>query len=340
MAEMTEQEIQEMIQKAREGDAEANFRMSEWALQQAMEEPEEERWNTLAAKCLFKSAEAGYEPAKERMDELIRQLEEEKAAAAPANEPSGAEDTAPLDFEEETAAEDESSEEEAKRLPSVDLRKIAAGASAALGKAGSFFQGLFRKITAARQNKSAASASDQEAAPARSGRAAHAKSFTSFFRFSEWDDDRWKKAQRICLIVIIVLVILVAILLLSGRDPKEPEPEPTPEITATATPAPAKPTPTPEPEKYPDETIRAAIGAASLEEKPTDAEYVEKATTATVKTNGGVLHVRRGPSTSFDRITSIPNGTSVEVYALKNNWALVVYEDQYGWCSTQYLTMN
>lgn len=340
MAELTEQEVQEMIQKAREGDAEANFRMSEWALQQAMEEPEEERWNTLAAKCLVKSAEAGYEPAKERMDELISQLEAEKASEAPAEKPAPAQ-AAVYEPEEEDDAVGEDISSEARK-PALDLGKVADGAKAAAAATGAFFTGLIEKIKAKRAEKAEAAGAGEESegTKARHG-AAHAKSgLASFFRFSEWDDAQWKKAQRICLIVIIVLVLLVAILLLNGRSKKEAAPEATPEVTVETTPEPVQPTATPEPPKYPDDTVRAAIAAAALEETPSDTEYVSEATTATVKTNGGVLRVRKGTSTSFDIITTVTNGTSVEVYALKNNWALVSHDGQYGWCSTQYLTMN
>lgn len=76
MTDLTEREEQEMIERAKAGDPEANYQMSFWALEQAAAEPSEERWNRLAAKCLVKAAQAGYEPARKRMEKLLKELEE------------------------------------------------------------------------------------------------------------------------------------------------------------------------------------------------------------------------------------------------------------------------
>ena len=100
----------------------------------------------------------------------------------------------------------------------------------------------------------------------------------------------------------------------------------------------AAPTPTPEPpELYPDEATRSAIASAALDVHPEDADYVTEATTATVTTQGSELNMRRGTDSSYGQITTIPNGTTVTVYAYKGSWALVYYSGSYGWCSTTYL---
>ena len=340
MAEYNEQEIQEMIRKAREGDAEANFRMSEWALEQAMAEPEEERWNRLAAKCLVKSAEAGYEPAKKRMDELIRQLEEEKSAPADQEIPPAAQEPAPRPAAAEPAEE--------PRSTADTLRAAAAGAKAFFGKAAAFAADLLKKPEddGGDEESDAPSARAETPAPARPRHterenrtragAKHAGGLASYFNFSSWGDAQWKKAQKIALIVLIAVVLLVVILLLAGKKEKVEEPEPEPQIPAAATTIPL-PTATPAPTIYPDETLRSAIAASAVEVKPDDAEYVTEATTATVKTNGGVLYMRKGNGTNYDRIDAIPNGTSVEVFAIKGGWSLVRYKDAYGWCSGDYL---
>lgn len=334
MAELTDQEIQEMIQKAREGDAEANFRMSEWALEQAMEEPEEERWNRLAAKCLVKSAEAGYQPAKERMDELIRQLEDEQNASSPqvSEEIPESRET----FDEEPAptqppvrkAPSPSAE---PRQAAFSLEKLKSGAAAVFAKVSAFVADLFKKPTQSEDGGDGEPTSRTRAA------AKHTAGLAAMFRFSEWTDTQWKKAQRICLIVCIVLVLLIIIMVFSGRGKKEAEPEETPAIPAAATAEPVQPTATPEVVLYPDAAVRSAIESANLDVAPADTDYVTEATTATVKTNGSVLNMRRGTASTYGQIGTIPNGTEVDVYAYKSNWALVSYNGAYGWCSTEYL---
>lgn len=342
MAELTDQEIQEMIQKARDGDAEANYRMSEWALEQAMAEPEEERWNRLAARCLVKAAEAGYEPAQERMEHLFHQIEEDEE-----RERALEREQAQQSFDDAPAAEDETEEapprperrpQPRQRTPEKSTAQTAAavwntvktGAAAGFSKASAFVTGIFKKPEEEDE--------DTEPAPARSG-AKHAGGLAARLRISDWGEAEWKRAQRICLIVCLVLVVIIIVIVASGRSSsKTEEAEPTPTIPAAATAEPV-PTATPEPVLYPDETVRAAIesASASLDIKPEDTDYVTEPTTATVKTNGSVLNMRRGTSSNYGQIGTIPNGTSVDVYAYKSNWALVQYNGTYGWCSTEYL---
>lgn len=72
MTDLTPEEERIMIERAKAGDPAANYKMSLWALDQALAEPEEERWNRLAAKCLVRAADAGYPPARERMEALLQ----------------------------------------------------------------------------------------------------------------------------------------------------------------------------------------------------------------------------------------------------------------------------
>lgn len=304
MLELTEQQVQEMIDRARTGDPEANYQMSQWALDQALAEPEEERWNRLAAKCLVRAAEAGYAPAQQRMDELIQQLEEEESGR------SGAAPEAP-----EPAPRPERKAPAAKKPAS-------GGVSGAAAKVGALFRGF---------------GSSSEKKPARSGGQTSGEK-APFFRFSEWNDDQWKTLQRVCLIICAVLAVFIIILLIShgARKDKEPEPvETTPEVVIT--PEPVAPTPTPLVEVYPDEATRSRIAAANLDVFPEDLDYVTAQTSGTISTSGSDLNMRRGTASSYGIITTIPNGTSVEVYAYKNSWALVQYGSDLGWVSSEFL---
>lgn len=317
MTELTEREIQEMIEKARAGDAEANYRMSEWALEQAVEEPEEERWNRLAAKCLVRAAEAGYAPAQKRMDELIRQLEDgaETRGAEQSERPQPARETP-----------DDAPAPGGSVLTSV--RQTLAGAAASVA-------GLFGRS----DRGATVGAPADTRAGAHSG--ARAGGFldraASFFRFSDWGPEKTRRVQRISLIVCAALILLIIIIILSSRGGSAEQAEEEPQIPAAATAEPVQPTATPVVELYPDESIRTAIASANLEVFPEDADYVAQETKATVSTSGSDLNLRRGTAATYGQITTIPNGTSVDVYAYKSGWALVYYSGSYGWCSGDYL---
>ena len=142
--------------------------------------------------------------------------------------------------------------------------------------------------------------------------------------------------QRICLIVCAALVLLIIILLITGKGDKKEEAE-EPQIPVAATAEPIQPTPTPEVKLYPDETVRSAIEAAELDVKPSDTDYVTEPTRLKVSTQGSDLNMRRGTDSTYSQIRMIPNGTEVDVYAYKGNWALVYYNGVYGWSSTSYL---
>ena len=62
--------------------------------------------------------------------------------------------------------------------------------------------------------------------------------------------------------------------------------------------------------------------------------------TGTVKTSGGNLNMRSGPSTSASRIASIPNKTVVKVLEAGPEWTKIQYDGKTGYVSSAYLTLN
>ena len=319
MQDLTEQQEQEMIRRAKAGDPEANYQMSLWALEQAIAEPEEERWNRLAAKCLVKAVDAGYEPAKEKMRELLGETEE---SSAPQPEASSYEyDYAPRP-RRETSPRDErpAGPETAPAASRTSLAGIGAAIGGFAAAAAAKVKGLF-----ARSGKSGPSGT-------KTGRGGKG----GFLNFSEWDDAKWKKMQRICVIVCIVLVLLIILLLITGkkRSKETQDVVPTPVAELVDTPAPS---PTPQQAAYPNDTVRQEIAAASLDTYPEEADFVTEAQTVTVATSGSSLNMRRGPGQSANIVGSLPNGTTTDVYAFKNGWALVKYDGTWGWCSKEYL---
>lgn len=319
MTDLTRQEEREMIEKAKAGDPEANYRMSFWALEQAAEEPGEERWNQLAAKCLVKAAQAGYEPAKKHMAQLLQAMEEQDAA-----EKTPAPDEEDVLFRREPT-EAEPADERAEQPVEKPVGRRAA-ATAAGGAAG--FAALGKG--AAEKGKSLARKASELVSGLKDG---------SFGKSAaEWPEEKWKKIQLMCVIACIVLAFLIVLMLVTGKDAKGEK-----ENVAMPTPAAAEPlevTPSPSPVPYPDEATKAIIAAADLDIFPEEGDFVSKATTATVDVNSG-LNLRAGPSSSYGQIVLMDADAKVEVYAIKNDWALVLYEENtWGWCSEDYLDMN
>lgn len=70
-----------------------------------------------------------------------------------------------------------------------------------------------------------------------------------------------------------------------------------------------------------------------IEDKPVDPETG----VATVKTSGSALNMRKSPSTSAERVTRIPNGSTVTVVEKGEKWTKVKYNGKTGYVSTQYL---
>ena len=316
MTDLTSQEEREMIEKAKAGDPEANYKMSFWALEQAAAEPGEERWNQLAAKCLVKAAQAGYEPAQKHMAQLLQALEEQEAgeqASGPKPELSVEEPT-----EEWVPAS--GGKPAAEKTASRRATPASGGAAgfAALGK------------SAAEKGKSLVQKAKNVISGLKDG---------SFGRgAAEWPAEKWKKIQIMCVIACIVLAFLIVLMLVTGKDTGKEAAE-----VAMPTPAAAEHvevTPSPSPVPYPDEATKALIAAAELDIYPEDGDYVSKATTAVADVNSG-LNLRSGPSSSYGQIVLMDADAKVEVYAVKNGWALVLYKgDTWGWCSDDYLTMN
>ena len=321
MLDLTEQQEQEMIRLAKAGDPEANYQMSLWALDQAIAEPEEERWNRLAAKCLVKAAEAGYEPAKEKMNELLQQ-----SSDAPETQPAAAPYAAP-------AAESAPRPEPA--APAAPSPAAAPAAPAAKNTAGSIVEKVkgFFAVAAAKVKGLFAKSGEAGTGKAASGSGKK----PGFLNFSEWDDAKWKKMQRICVIICIVLVLLIILLLITGRHRRKSAADdvlPTPVAEVVDTPA---PTTTPVPAAYPSDTVKQEIAAASLDVYPEDADFVTEATSRTVSTTSSPLNMRKSPDAGGTWVSSLPSGTTVDVYAFKNGWALVKSGNTWGWCSVDYL---
>ena len=80
---MTDMDEAKMIEQAKAGDPKAQFELSQWARQMSILEPNEERWNRVAAKALVDAANGGYEPAKIMVQELISGKKAPEAPAEP-----------------------------------------------------------------------------------------------------------------------------------------------------------------------------------------------------------------------------------------------------------------
>jgi len=302
-----------MIRKAQAGDPEANYQMSFWALEQAAAEPEEERWNRLAAKCLVKAAEAGYPPARERMNRLLREMEDrEKVAAAPVMpEPAPKEETrkaVPVQAEPETASS--GGKMSALASGAADVGKTAAAkGKALLDKAKGLFSGNG-------QDAAGGHAADEDA-----------------------DTAKWKKMQLMCTIACVVLLFLIVLMILTGREDRASRKEQE-QMPAAAMAELQETAPSPTPEPYPTEEIRAAIEGALLDIFPAEEDYVHQPTTAVIDSGMG-LRLRMGPATSYDQVVMMDEDAEVPVYAIRDDWAFVVYNDEsYGWCSTEYLDIQ
>lgn len=318
MTDLTREEKRILLEKAKAGDPEANYRISFWALERAEDEPDNPTWNKLAVDCLMTAAEGGCGQAERYLAQLRLALEVQ-APAAKEYEPDPAEDDL---FREESAAEwtPAPTEKHAKQEP-VHRRAKAAGGVAGLAVLGE---------SIAEKGKNLA----QKAA----GFVAGLKNGAASKGGAEWTEAKWKRVQLMCVIACIVLAFLIVLMLVTGKSGKAEAEE-----VAMPTPAAAEHvtvTPSPSPVPYPDEATKAVIAAAELDIFPEDGDYVSEATTAKLKVNSG-LNLRSGPSSSYGQIVLMEANAQVEVYAVKNGWALVLYEDDtWGWCSKEYLSID
>lgn len=62
--------------------------------------------------------------------------------------------------------------------------------------------------------------------------------------------------------------------------------------------------------------------------------------TAVVTTSGGSLNLRKGAGTSYDKITTIPNGATVSLLEKSGNWYKVNYNGTVGWVDGSYLNVG
>lgn len=332
MREWTEQEEQEMIERAKAGDPEANYELSLWALRRSEEEPEESRWNRLAAKCLVKAAQAGYGPAKERMDSLLKQSAAQKEASLKQEEID--EPPAPVKLSEaRQAAARQRARQSTARRPASESR-ARRGEDPENGYGPSAWDGDDEDEY-------------EDDAPARGSGRKFGGGPLSFF--SQWTESQWRTMELVCVAICVVLLAAILVMVFTGRN-NESSP------SGTSVPPPseaetAETEPTPEPEQYPDDDTRAAIMAADLQVFPMDENYEAVPTTGTVSVNGTSLRLRKGPNTSYEQTelsdgskAEMSNGTVVDVYARKDGFALVGYNDNgttvYGWCSADYLVLS
>ena len=371
MNEWTEQQEQQMIERAKAGDPQANYELSLWALSRSEEEPDEPRWNRLAAKCLVKAAEAGYGPAQKRMAELLDQAKGGKAPAAQSTARRPKSRPEPEDQEDELPEEDdEPAPPEPVRIS--DARRARRDprrqSTARRPEPEQDWEDESERGRAARRaREEEPEPEDEEPYDDEDGDdyadewdddyADEDEDDDGVFPFQglfgrgrgrgagggrQWGEAQWRKMEIICVAVCAVLLLLIAVMILTGRRSSTANPgsvtsaiPPADEVTAAAT-------PTPEPPKYPDDATIAAIQAADLEIYPDDTEFVTVPTSATVRVSSTSLRLRKGPSTEIDKIADMPDGTQVDIYATKDDWCLVKFNDTqkgtlYGWCSSEYL---
>lgn len=362
---MTDMEEKKMIEQAKAGDPKAQFEMSQWARQMSILEPNEERWNRLAAKCLVDSAQGGYEPAKAMVQQLISGQEAEAAPApveeAPANDdktmryvPASQDDRffddfetpAPVAREPERSFYDQAEEDDYDAGDEADelyeepetgfmavLKKVWSAVKKGAMVAAAAIGGLVATLRE-KSKKKASGRAPEEAAPS-GGRRSSSRGRQS--GFSAWVEDNWPVVRIVCIAICVVLAVLIVILLI---PPKEAEPEPTPAIAETMA-----PTPSPTPEPFPNEATKLEISTtATLQYRPgdSDASYYLPASTsftvqAEVATDDGE-NLRQGPS-GYDYpevIMRIPNGTKVTAYARYENsegtvWYLINSGGTWGW---------
>ena len=107
--------------------------------------------------------------------------------------------------------------------------------------------------------------------------------------------------------------------------PVESEPEATPEPEVT---------PEPEPEVTPEPTT-----FDGLAEQPATVFADGEQPTYTTAADSS-MNLRAGPGTNYDKVTSVPAGTSVTALGTNadNSWVVVQVNGQYGWLKVEFLT--
>ena len=83
-------------------------------------------------------------------------------------------------------------------------------------------------------------------------------------------------------------------------------------------------------------TVRDGSVTISIDKQKQD----DPVQTGTVTTQGGNLNVRTGPSTGYDIITQLTNGSSVKVLDEKDGWYQIEIPARYGYVCGEYLRVN
>ena len=83
-------------------------------------------------------------------------------------------------------------------------------------------------------------------------------------------------------------------------------------------------------------TVREGSVTISIDKQ----EQEDPGQTGTVVTQGGNLNVRTGPSTGYDIITQLINGSSVKVIGEKDGWYQIEIPARYGYVCGEYLRVN
>lgn len=369
MDEWTEQEEQQIIERAKTGDPEANYALSLWALSRGEEEPEEPRWNRLAAKCLVKAAQAGYGPAKEQMASLLKQSGQAPAKqSAPKQTAKRSEKPAPSRPAPEPVSDDEDEAEEEEDVGgrhSMPARRSApASRPSAAARFTTPLRQMARRLIPQDEGKDGFDVDearwddgydDETPPPARRGRRdrSHgADQDVGADSGGRWSDDKWRRLEFICVLVCAVLLIVIAVMLFSHkRGGNEGSGNTTSAIPPAGEVASADTNDNNTGNNggvtastYPDEATRAAIMAADLDIQPSPEDYVTEPTSGTVSVGSEYLRLRKGPNVTYDHIAQMPNGTTVSVFAKKNDWDLILYQGDdgpvYGWCSSEYVILT
>lgn len=367
---MTDFEEQKMIEDARAGDPKAKYEMSQWARQMSALEPEEERWNRLAAKCLVESAQAGYEPAKKMVQALIKgqdpmraepEAEEEEAPAEepaeelaeepaeeaefirePADEPAEERpvsagktgypgESSFYDYEREEEPEAEADEEDYPDEPQNFGQKLLGGLQAAAATVAALVGGLAGKLAEKKARAAAeAEAEEEEEAPSVPSRGRH----SSGGGLTQWVSDNWSMIRVVCIVVIVVMAILIVLLLTIPVE--DPTPDPTPTTVPTPT---MEPTPTPEP--FPNAATRTEISTTpNLSYRPAETEFLPASQSYTVDSDDG-MNMRSGPSTEYDVLDRLASELRITAYASHQSgdetWYLVNTGGEWGWVIKDYL---
>ena len=71
-----------------------------------------------------------------------------------------------------------------------------------------------------------------------------------------------------------------------------------------------------------------------------EAEEPDPAKTGTVTTGGSNLNVRTGPSTGYSIISSLANGTNIEIIDEEDGWYRIEFPAEFAWVCGQYVKLN